>query len=138
MVDVLADPSIWADAYSVSVAQQSVVDFTLEAGAPYAGRSYVVLGSITGMEPGFNLPGGTHVALNWDLFTSFILANLTLPVFTNFMGTLDGTGASTATFDTLGPMDPALVGLSFHFGYILSPPPGWDFASNVIEVTIEN
>jgi hypothetical protein len=63
-----------------------------------------------------------------------ILIMLGSPVFQNFLGTLDGMGQANAVFDTLGPVDPALVGLEAHFAFVLGPPTAWDFASNAIQV----
>ena len=54
-----------------------------------------------------------------------------------FLGALDGSGAATATLDTLGSLNPALVGATAHFAFVLGPPPAWDYASNVIPVTFD-
>ena len=42
--------------------------------------------------PGFNLPGGTVLPLNWDVFTDLIMVLLNTPPCQGFLGTLDGNG----------------------------------------------
>ncbi|MEW6743257.1 MAG: C25 family cysteine peptidase [Planctomycetota bacterium] len=68
-------PSLLADAYSISAATGGAVHMSLEAGAANSNRTYLVLGSVTGTSPGFDLPGGTHVPLNWDVFTTLIVTS---------------------------------------------------------------
>jgi len=66
------------------------INFTLDAGYDNASRSYLLLGSATGMAPGISLPGGlSTLPLNWDAFTSIVIALANTPVFSEFMGTLD-------------------------------------------------
>jgi hypothetical protein len=130
-------PSLWADAYAVSVAVGAMVDYSLDAGAAAAGRTYLLLGTVSGTAPGFNLPGGQHVPINWDLFTNLIMGSLGGPVFQNFMGTLDGSGCATASFDTFGPLDPSLIGIEASFAFIMGPPPAWNFVSNLIPLAFE-
>jgi hypothetical protein len=75
--------------------------------------------------------------INWDAFTSLALAALGSPAFQNFMGNLDGSGQATATFDTLGAVDPVLIGHTISFAYMLSYPLAWDFASNPVGLTFD-
>jgi hypothetical protein len=131
------DASLWADAYTASAAVGEVVDYSMDAGAANAGRSYLVLGSLSGTSPGFTLPGGLNMPINWDSFTNVALSMLGSPAFQNFMGSLDGTGQAVATFDTLGAVDPNLIGQTMSFAFLLGYPPGWDFASNPVGLTFE-
>jgi hypothetical protein len=130
----LLNPSLWADEYSISVASGTVMNFFLKAGTGYAGRSYLLLASLSGNVPGFYLPSGRLVPLNWDAFTNVVLGLMGSPVFQGFTGALDGSGSAQATFDTLGSVDPILIGLSATFAFLTGPPPGWDFTSNSVEV----
>ncbi|MEW6071048.1 MAG: C25 family cysteine peptidase [Planctomycetota bacterium] len=128
------DPSFWADAYSISVATGGAVDMHLAAGATKAGKPYLILGSLSGTVPGFDVLG-MHVPLNWDSFTDMILAMVGSPYFVGFWGTLDGAGEATATLDTLGPLDASLIGLGASFAYgVLAPP---DFVSNAFTVIFD-
>jgi hypothetical protein len=90
---------------------------------------------MTGTAPGYPLPGGKVMPLNWDLFTDLVLLFLNTPVCQNFLGNLDGSGRGTAALNTFGPVDPAAAGLELHFAYVLGNP--FDFASNPIPVTFE-
>ncbi len=137
VMELQYDASLWADAYTASCAQGALVDYSLDAGVANGGRNYLLLGSLTGTNPGFTLPGGQQVPLNWDAFTNLIINNLTSPIFQNFLGTLDGMGQAAAAFDTLGPVDPVLVGHTMNFAFLLKPPAGWDFVSNLVDLTFE-
>ena len=114
---------------------RQVIDLSLDAGPTYAGRSYVVLGSMTGTSPGTTLPGGLTLPLNWDYFTRFVRLVSNTVIFQSFASTLDGAGSATATIDTQGPIDPVLIGETAHFAYALISP--YDFVSNAIPVTFD-
>ncbi|MEW6746254.1 MAG: hypothetical protein AB1486_26230 [Planctomycetota bacterium] len=125
-----------ADGWSIPASTGGTISFALEAGVAQAGRGYVLLGSVSGTEPGWALPGGlATLPLNWDAFTSLVLRLLNSPAFAGFFGTLDGWGLATARFDTLGPVPPEFVGVRMYYAYFLL---GWpmDFASNAVEVDI--
>ena len=124
-----------ADTTTLPESTGGVVHFTLEAGAPNAYRNYLMLGSISGTQPGIPLPGGmATLPLNWDVMTNVVLSLLNTPIFSDFMGMLDGAGSGSATYDTLGPLPPGLVGASLYFAYALNNP--WDFASNAVAIEI--
>ncbi|MHC4943626.1 MAG: hypothetical protein ACYTG7_11470 [Planctomycetota bacterium] len=131
------DPSLWADDYTISIDTGAVIGFTLDAGTENANRQYLLLASASGTSPGYVLPGGTILPLNWDPITDLVLLNLGTPIFQDFLGILDGSGRGQATLLAVGPFDPGLAGLTLNFAYLLGPPPGWNFASNAIGVTLE-
>ena len=131
------EAALWADAYTASCAAGAQVTFSMDAGVANAGRNYLLLGTLSGTEPGFTLPGGHSVPINWDAFTNLVLSNLNISVFLDFMGTLDGNGRASAIFDTLGSVDPVLAGSTMSFAYILGLPPAWDFASNPVNLLFE-
>ena len=72
--------------------------------------------------------------LNWDVFTDLVLSLVNTPVFSNFLGTLDGTGSSLAKLNIPGPLPPGLVGTLVYFAYALNNP--WDFTSNAEYIEI--
>ncbi|MEW6743211.1 MAG: lectin like domain-containing protein [Planctomycetota bacterium] len=129
------EASLWADAYAISASTGGAAGLSLDAGITNAQRTYLILGSASGTSPGFTLPGGAHMPLNWDAFTQITLRLLNTPAFADFLGTLDASGTATARFDTLGPVDPVVVGITVHFAYLLAFPPAIDFTSNAIGVT---
>lgn len=132
--DLVPGPALWASRTFISAAAGGSVSFGLEAGTAYAGRTYLLLGGITGTSPGTVLPGGEVLPLNWDLFTNVVIGLVNSPFFANFYGTLDGTGSASAQFDTFGPLDPSVVGLTFSFAYTLMSP--FDMVSNPVDVPV--
>jgi len=123
-----------SDIFAFSAAGGGVVQLTLDAGVAQAGRPYILLGSITGTAPGTPLPGGQAILpLNWDLFTTTMIAFLNTTVFQGFLGTLDNAGMAGGTLDTLGPV-PGAQGIVMSFAYALGNP--WDLVSNPINVEI--
>ncbi|MHC4942696.1 MAG: right-handed parallel beta-helix repeat-containing protein [Planctomycetota bacterium] len=127
-------PGLVTDGYALSAASGGNVVFSLRAGRLHQKRDYIILGGMSGFEPGFALPGG-HVTLpvNWDVLTDQILPLINTPVFSNFLSKLDIHGAAEAELAT-GPLDPAFVGLVMHYAYALNMP--FDYASNPVQVEI--
>jgi hypothetical protein len=111
-----------------------VVTLFLDAGPSYAGREYIVGGSLSGAYPGFTLPGGNVIPLNFDPLTRFILQHLNGQLFRDFMGTLDAEGKATAVLSVPGPLDPSNAGKKAIFAFTLTG--GFDFVSNPVCIEI--
>lgn len=127
-------PALQTDTFSISESTGGDADFLLLSGTGNANRNYILLGSVTGTDPGIPLPGGkVTLPLNWDFFTNTVIALINTPVFSNFMGSVDGTGSATATFNAMAPF-PGAAGLTFNFAYALNKP--WDFVSNPVGIEI--
>lgn len=107
------------------------VDLMLEAGLAAAGRSYGVLGSMSGTTPGFDF-GSVHIPLNRDMVFNMIYANWNNQNWVNFQSTLDASGRGLATFDTVGPPPPSVVGQTIDFAWVTMSP--LTFASNAASV----
>ena len=75
------------------------------------------------------------VPVNWDVLTNLVLSLANTPAFVNFLAPLDGTGTSTATFDTFGPLPGATVGLTLEFAFAVGDNP-WDYASIPVSIQI--
>lgn len=134
IINVL-ESTLSADADTLSAATGGAVNFTLTAGEGYGNRSYFLLGTSSGTNPGTGLPGGwATLPLNWDLVTDLILQLVNTPVFLDFAGTLDGTGQATAQFNTYGPLPSSYIGLELDFAYTFYNP--FDMASNSVPVEI--
>jgi hypothetical protein len=127
-------PNIWADAYSLSASSGGTITLFLDAGPSYAGREYIVGGSISGAYPGTTLPGGNVIPLNIDPLTRLILHNLNGPVFQGFMGNLDSEGKAQAVLSVPGPTSPSNVGKSAIFAFTLTG--SFDFVSNPVFIEI--
>ncbi|MHC4945057.1 MAG: choice-of-anchor Q domain-containing protein [Planctomycetota bacterium] len=122
-----------ADAFSISEDAGGTVNFSLTCGLYNGGRTYLVVGSLSGTAPGTPLPGGHEMLrLNWDLFTDIVLGSLNTPVFMDFYGKLDYAGHASAQLNA--PPVPGLGGTTMHYAYCLSHP--FDFVSNPVAVEI--
>ncbi len=105
----------------------------LNAGTANAGRTYYLLGSVSGVEPGLPLPGGLAVLpLNWDIFTGLVFNLLNTPTFSNFNAMLDSGGTATAQFNITPVTLPMTV--TVYFAYALPAP--WNFASNPVVISV--
>ena len=74
--------ALTADRSELSAATGGTVHFSLFAGKDNAGRSYLLVGSMSGTDPGTPLPGGmATLPLNWDLFTNLVISLMNTPFF---------------------------------------------------------
>lgn len=113
------------------------VELTLNAGVANAGRNYVLLGGFSGTNPGYTLPGGGILKINWDNMTTYIWNHINNANFVNFSGTLDAGGGATALLDTLGPLPPSIqTGWTLSFAFTTTGP--YDFQSNAVGVLIDD
>jgi hypothetical protein len=127
-----APPALTIDNKHIQTWVGGIVNFKLEADVANAGRYYVIFASVSGNSPGTPLPkGGPTLPINWDVATNTLLG-ISIP---GFVGTLDSNGSSTAQLP-VGPFDPP-SDFTMTFAYALNGPP-WDFASNYVEVFMED
>jgi hypothetical protein len=125
--------SLVTDTYTISQSAGGVANLTLNAGIQYAGYQYYMLGGISGTAPGIDINYLVHLPLNWDFVSQLIYNFANSQIFPNFKGILDGSGSASAAFDTLAPLPPETVGLTFSFAYILDPQV---YASTPVSVEI--
>lgn len=124
-----------ADGCTLSAGMGGIINFYLYAGKENANRWYMILGSITGTDPGTPLPGGqVTLPINWDAFTNIVIDLVNTPFFENFLGQLDSEGSGTATFNTYGPLPAEFVGSTLNFAYALNKP--YDFVSNPVAIEV--
>lgn len=113
--------------------QAVTIDLAVKAGRINKDRTYLLLGSATGTEPGMALPGGlVTLPLNWDPFTDLVMGLLNSVVFSGFYGQLDGNGTAAAQINA--PMLPGQAGVLLHFAYTLNKP--FDYVSNAAAIEI--
>jgi subtilisin family serine protease len=122
------------DSFIISATAGGTVNFSLDAGVENAGRTYLLLATVSGTEPGTPV-GSTVVPLNFDAVTdlSILLANTT--TLTDSLGVLDGSGLASASFNPLPEELREAVGMTLHFAYILGMP--IDFASNAVPLFVQ-
>lgn len=120
--------SLFADRDDLSSTTGGTMHFKLASDAKNANRYYLLLGSMSGSEPAYPLPGDKALLpLHWDVFTDFALAWTNTPLMDDFFGTLDGNGEANATLHT-GPLPSVAVGETLTFAFTLNRP--FDFVSN--------
>lgn len=109
------------------------VGLALCAGEQNKGRTYLLMGTVSGTFPGTPLPGDKAVLpLNWDGFTDAVIAWVNDPLFANFLGTLDAYGQGAAQLSS-GPV-PGFAGTVMHFAYALNDP--FDFISDPMRIEV--
>lgn len=125
-------------ALSVNVATASIAGLgsqvmSLDAGEANAGRSYYIVGSITGTVPGITLASGLHVPLNFGPYFQLLVDFPNTIIFPQ-TGVLNASGQATASF-TVPPGTPtSLIGVTFQHAFLLLNPR--DFVSNVTDLTL--
>jgi hypothetical protein len=120
-----------SDRSSVSAGPGGAVRFFVRAGSAKKNRQYAIAASASGTAPGTPI-GAVTVPLNVDPLTNFVIANLNTPLFTNFLGTTDATGAAVATFNLPPTAIGFPIGLDFA-GALLDPI---DLATNAVHLTV--
>lgn len=111
--------SLYGDVDQISAAVGGTVNLTINIGPNCAGQPYLVVGTRSGTSPG-TVVGGLNVPVNQDSFTNFTIANANSANLQNTQGVLDATGSASATLDTLGPLNPTLIG-TYHFAVVVNP-----------------
>jgi hypothetical protein len=89
---LVASPAIVAASAPVNV------QITLDAGPAAAGKTYLILGSVSGASPATPWFPGFDVPLVPDPITDALFIAANTPVFQNSYSTLDGSGQAVATF----------------------------------------
>ena len=131
---LITEPALWAQAYSFSAPTGCSIPALLDAGVANAGRHYVLGASLSGSSPGYTLPGGLVLPLNWDWVTSLVVSNPGHPAFVNFHGDLDGSGAASATLNIGAGVAAPYVGKELTLAFALTG--NFDFVSDPIEIEI--
>jgi hypothetical protein len=121
------------DTTTLSHSMGGTVDFRLDAGMDHAGKGYILLGSVTGTDPGTVLPGGGILPLNFDAFLLYSYRNPGGSLFTGFQGFLDASGEAAATASKLATL-PFATGKILNFAYTTVGP--FDYQSNAVEIEI--
>ena len=102
----------------------------------YAGRPYIVLGSVSGTRPGIKL-GSAHLRLNLDAYSLLSLSFPNSPLLVGSFGLLDRSGRARAQFVAIPQIPRAFVGsLVFHHAFLALGPTGKLFVSNSVPVSL--
>jgi hypothetical protein len=117
----------------VQAAAGSPTDFRLDGGAASGGRMYVLAATASGTTPGILIPP-IVVPLNLDPVFDLSLQLANSSVFVNTAGFLDAAGLARARFAPPPGVLAPVLGLDFHFAFVLLAP--IDFASNPVRLTV--
>ncbi|MFG0320156.1 MAG: FG-GAP-like repeat-containing protein [Planctomycetota bacterium JB042] len=125
---------------TVSIANGGSVPMALEAGPLSAGRNYLVMLSVSGTDPGTDIPfrgDVVHLPLNIDAATQTGLAITNSALLSGFLGVLDAQGSAGPTLALPPGLVPAvLFGTPLTFAAVVDGPSGAiEFASHAVEVT---
>ena len=148
--EIAGEPGLDADSNGVLDVCESLelhkTTFSVSAGGPrrmelhpgpaYAGRVYLLAGSLTGTA---GIPvGSVTVPLTADVYTNFTIAHPNTPPLQNSFGMLDAQGEAMATFSTPpGAISASLIGTSVWHAFGLITPSGTlDYASNAVKLDL--
>lgn len=109
--------------------------FELDGGPDFAGDIYLLLGSISGSDPGIPL-GNATLPLNPDPYFSFTLANINSGPLQNTLGLLDGQGEATASLTLPPATDPGLAGITLRHAYLTLDGTVFSGASNAVDLRL--
>ncbi len=121
------------DKWNVGVVPASKAAFSLDAGKNLASDSYVILGSLSGTQPGFDYRG-FHVPLNQDSFFWYTLGYPNTAPFHSFQGVLDGNGKAKASFSVPYPLPPVFLGLKMYYAFGVLRGASLRFTSNPVKL----
>lgn len=116
------------DATALSLSQGGQQRLRLRPGTEWGGSIYVLLGSASGIVPGFPLAGasGTHVLpLVFDAYTNATLSGPG-PWLTPHVGVLGATGTGLVTLTLPPGAPPGLVGGALQHAFVLLDPASLD------------
>lgn len=135
-VTVSTGPTLSADRWNLSLAAGGTQTFTIDAGAAYANRSYLVLGSATGTT-GFSY-GALQIPLDLDGYFGLTLTGANAFPFTNTFARLDANGLASAGLTLPPGLSSALIGLVLHHAFVVLAPSGPLDVSNSWPLTLRS
>ena len=129
------DDALVADRDYLSNLAGGTQHFELDAGPALGGQLYLLLGSLSGTNPGISIDG-LNLPINFDAYTQFTL-NGGAGLYTNSVGLLDADGFAEAQFTLPAGLAPQAVGSVFQHAFVTVNPLTSivTFASNA-EVTL--
>jgi hypothetical protein len=112
------------DTAELSLGAGGTQTLALDAGHSHAGSMYWILGSISGIDPPLQLPGGLELPLVFDVWTQVTLSSPNQPPYSDTFGALDGRGTASAALDIPAGLPPSLAGVKiYHCGLVFDGAP---------------
>lgn len=138
VVWLLGHPDLLADRDRISATDGATVEWTLHAGAPLAGATYWVLGSVTGTSPGLVFKRTITLPLVYDAWFELTLVAANSDVLVNTLAPLDAWGNGRASL-VVGPgeleLDDTLT--AWHAYVVFAPGHGVTYASRAVELLVD-
>ncbi len=125
-----------ADQTSISLSTGGTQTLQIDLGPAFAGSGFLVLGSLSGFNPGVFV-GGQYLPLVPDAYFSWTFAHPNTPILQNSFATLDVQGRATTLF-VLPPGTPAVyAGITLHHAAVAFAP-NYDVqrTTNAVPVTL--
>jgi hypothetical protein len=121
----------------ISLSSGGAQTLTLAAGPLQANRVYLVLGSLSGTQPGVPI-GSLHLPLQLDAYTEITLTSPNTPPLSASLGLLDARGVAIAQFALPPGLAPSFAGLTIHHAFVTLTLPDLApaFASNAVAVML--
>ena len=113
--------SLWATPGEVSAGSGGAVAFDLVAGSRFAGDLYLVLGSLSGTQPGLDY-AGFNLPLNPDPYFLLTVNHAGGGLLPGTFGLLDGTGNGSASLALPPGLAVAAAGLTAHHAFAALDP----------------
>ncbi len=122
---------------TLSVASGGSQTMNLNAGPDNANEEYLVLGSISGTQPGFEIHGLTLPLGYPDIYFDYTAFNPNSSFLPSSLGRLDSSGAATTSFQLPAGFNPSLIGLQLHHAFgVLDSTVTVVFTSNATPLTL--
>lgn len=106
-----------ADAFGISAANGGTQTMQLDAGSTNASGFALIVGSLSGTQPGIKLSGSITVPVNFDAYTGLLL-NAPNTLVAPSVGLLDTAGRLTTKF-ALPPNAPVTLGMKFNHAAVI-------------------
>jgi len=121
----------------VAVSAGGTQALALDAGTAFGAHVYLVLGSASGIEPGFDAQG-LHIPLNADAWLLQLLLGANGGPFVSTFGILDAQGAASASLVVPAGAGAALAGLVLHHAAgVFDPATGeLELVSNAVPLVL--
>lgn len=111
--------TLFSQPTEISLAQGGRCTLRLNPGSRHAGRTYLLLGSASGFEPGVRL-GRQRLPLEPDAYFTSGLPGSVRPPFVNNLGVLGAsTPQATVTIDVPPGLGPALIGRTLYHAFLV-------------------
>ncbi|HKX46355.1 MAG TPA: hypothetical protein VJP77_06600, partial [Planctomycetota bacterium] len=119
---LLEEPSLQGDVESVSAAVGGAQWLALHAGSEHAHAPYLLLGSLSGIEPGLPLDAEHTLPLEPDAYFLHTLAHPNAPPIEGGFGLLDAAGEAQALVGIHAGTELLLPELTLHHAFVVLSP----------------